>query len=95
MLSFDIIEHFHIKLSRNGISIVLTDQTDLIASCLILPNDRCSKKFLHITCLIEQVVIWHLNGLDYQMTNFYDRWEKPVYAIFLCSVIKLYKQAII
>lgn len=65
MLSFDTIEHFHIKLSRIGISIVPTDQTDLIASCLILPNDRCSKKFLHITCLTEQVLIWHLNGLDY------------------------------
>lgn len=65
MLSFDTIEHFHTKLNRSGISIVTTDQTDLIASCLILPNDRCSKKFLHITCLTEQVLIWHLNGLDY------------------------------
>lgn len=97
MLSFDIIEYFHTKLSRNGISIVPTDQTDFLQVVW----------FCRMTDALSEISAYYMFNwtgghltlewfrLLRQMTNFYDRWEKPVYATFLCSVIKLNKQAII
>lgn len=99
MMSFDTIEHFHIKLNRNEFNRYYGSDR---FSCKL---SELAKRQMSLEISAYYMFKWTGGDLTpecfrlrRQMTNFNDRWEKPVYSIFLkvalCSTWKWNKRAI-